>query len=451
MDLLFQKSIFKIKLPFTDQKGSKLEYVRKVCLWLAIAIAVVILAAWLSPFFRQYYPTGWDLMKANTAVCILLTALFLFNDEPLSKSPWQGFIPIIIFVTAGSALYTHLTGVYIRQIHDLLIINLPESNSGLMSLQTSIFFITFSVFILVQKSRLSTNIVIPTVGGIIFFAYVVLLASGYFFHALALTGQSTEIRTSPHTLIAMILLVLSYVMYTMPNSLFSILTSKNDSGKMVRQLLPWALIVPYTILFIGYRAFYLSMVPSNTAAALVGTFTSTIIGILIILFGYKINSLHDQLSKLAVLDPLTGCYNQRGFFTLGLEFSRRKTTSGAKIGLIYFDLDKLKQVNDSFGHETGSNLIIDFVNLIKMNIRDEDILGRLGGDEFGLIVNESAIPILLERITSAADEFNQRKSAPYAIQFSYGVAAGEVTDAGSFEQLVNEADKAMYQQKMSKR
>ena len=430
---------------------TKLNLIQKASLYTAIVISVIILAAWLIPGIRSIYSPNWDLMRANTAVCVLLSALFLLNRQSFARSPLQIIFPALIFLVAGAAFFTHLTGTYFSAIHDVLVVEYVAPMPGLMSLQTSIFFLVFSIFIVLQKTRLAENFYLPSVGGVLFFSYIFLLFSGYLFGAVSLVGQSNEIKTSPHTLLAMFFLVISYIMWTLPNSLFSIMISKNESGRMVRSLLPWTVLIPYSILVFGYRVFYLEMLPPNIAAALVGTITSAAIGLLVIVFGYKINTLHNQLADLALRDPLTGCYNPRGFYQIGLEFGKRKNEADAEIGIIYFDLDNLKQVNDTYGHEAGSQHIIDFVQLITHNSREGDILGRLGGDEFALLIEETSIALVLDRFSQAIQTFNAESNKPYALLYSYGTCYGQVTNPETFERLVNRADQAMYAQKMSKR
>ena len=85
MNQVFPKKIWESIPLYPAHTISRLVVVRKVCLWLAMTIAGVILAAWLISPVRQFYPTGWDLMKANTAICILLTALLLLNNQTLAN------------------------------------------------------------------------------------------------------------------------------------------------------------------------------------------------------------------------------------------------------------------------------------------------------------------------------------------------------------------------------
>jgi diguanylate cyclase (GGDEF)-like protein len=91
-----------------------------------------------------------------------------------------------------------------------------------------------------------------------------------------------------------------------------------------------------------------------------------------------------KLEEIARRDPLTGIYNRR-------EFDRRldellAAKSGATFGVLQFDLDYFKKINDQFGHAAGDDALVALAGLISRNIRDSDCLARLGGEEFGVLL-----------------------------------------------------------------
>ena len=96
-----------------------------------------------------------------------------------------------------------------------------------------------------------------------------------------------------------------------------------------------------------------------------------------------------QLQYLADHDPLTGLFNRRRFaeeLDWILAYSRRYRTPAA---LVAIDLDKFKFVNDTFGHATGDELLVAIAEAIRSRCRESDIAGRVGGDEFGVILPQS--------------------------------------------------------------
>ncbi|MFY9141397.1 diguanylate cyclase [Sulfuricurvum sp.] len=112
--------------------------------------------------------------------------------------------------------------------------------------------------------------------------------------------------------------------------------------------------------------------------------------------------LQHELEKQAITDYLTGLYNRR-YFTNRLEeeLSRIKRSQKTVSSLLMFDLDKFKLINDTFGHLTGDTVLREFANILKNNLRKSDIIGRIGGEEFAMILPdtdlESAV-ILADRI-----------------------------------------------------
>ncbi len=101
---------------------------------------------------------------------------------------------------------------------------------------------------------------------------------------------------------------------------------------------------------------------------------------------HQLRKRDGQLKQLSEVEPLTGLLN-RGSFTEGIEtlFSKRKRT-GETIGIFFIDLDKFKQVNDKFGHEFGDKLLIHVASVLRQSCREADLVARIGGDEFVILM-----------------------------------------------------------------
>ncbi|MDY0073792.1 MAG: diguanylate cyclase [Thauera sp.] len=101
----------------------------------------------------------------------------------------------------------------------------------------------------------------------------------------------------------------------------------------------------------------------------------------------NLEQANQDLSRLALRDGLTGLVNRRGF-NEGLEQAMaRAQASGSKLGLIYLDNDRFKQVNDQYGHAVGDELLIEVAQRIRGCVRDSDLVARLGGDEFCIVLD----------------------------------------------------------------
>jgi two-component system cell cycle response regulator len=108
-----------------------------------------------------------------------------------------------------------------------------------------------------------------------------------------------------------------------------------------------------------------------------------------VLYAMEREKQRAALRARTIVDELTGLYNRRGFFTLGektLSLMRRK---GRELIVVFVDLDGLKRVNDTQGHQAGDDLIRRAAILLRATFRESDIVARIGGDEFAVVANET--------------------------------------------------------------
>jgi diguanylate cyclase (GGDEF)-like protein len=168
----------------------------------------------------------------------------------------------------------------------------------------------------------------------------------------------------------------------------------------------------------------------------------------------ELEDANERLRNLSLTDGLTGLNNRRGFMVLAtglLKFARRV---GHSLCLLYIDLDSLKNTNDTFGHTAGDALIARFSNILLETFRDSDIIGRLGGDEFVVLMadaTESDVDSMRTHLQSNVDTYNLQSGHQYAISFSMGSILAHPDSAITMEELLSQADTAMYEHKQSKR
>ena len=96
----------------------------------------------------------------------------------------------------------------------------------------------------------------------------------------------------------------------------------------------------------------------------------------------------EQLRMLSLSDDLTGLYNRRGLFALGEHTMRIARRRARKLGVIYVDVDSLKTINDRFGHAQGDEALRLVADAIRASIRESDVVGRIGGDEFVILAED---------------------------------------------------------------
>ena len=164
--------------------------------------------------------------------------------------------------------------------------------------------------------------------------------------------------------------------------------------------------------------------------------------------------LFSALRSLSLIDDLTGLYNRRGFSDLGEQYLKLARRSGRGVTMVYVDLDRFKTINDSLGHHVGDRALLKVADILRATFRRSDIIARLGGDEFGILALEAAdesADTLIERLRERVDEFNRTSPEPYQLSVSIGMARQEDDPRIRLEDLVEEADSAMYREKHGKR
>lgn len=175
----------------------------------------------------------------------------------------------------------------------------------------------------------------------------------------------------------------------------------------------------------------------------------------------QLREVSAELDRLARTDALTGVANRRAFFdVLGVEF-RRSKRYGRELSVLMLDLDHFKDVNDRWGHPFGDHVLRQTTDIIAANVRESDILGRYGGEEFALALPETSEASALgvgEKLRAAleAHEFRTADTPPpgepaVRLTISIGVASLPVEEDQDEVELIGRADQALYEAKRTGR
>jgi len=161
--------------------------------------------------------------------------------------------------------------------------------------------------------------------------------------------------------------------------------------------------------------------------------------------GLRVSNLQNQLKRAATVDTLTGLYNQQHFLSALRREYVRAIESGSPLSLMFIDLDKFKDINDRHGHQVGNEVLEKAAQAVRKVLREIDIAGRFGGDEFTVLLpatseqhaREIALGIL-ENIGRVEYGDGKRLGA------SIGVACSDDVRVASPDDLIRLADEAVY-------
>jgi diguanylate cyclase (GGDEF)-like protein len=170
--------------------------------------------------------------------------------------------------------------------------------------------------------------------------------------------------------------------------------------------------------------------------------------------GSHLSQLQEELRQLATVDELTQLANRRGFFALGEHQLLVAARTRAAVALLFIDVDGLKNVNDEFGHSTGDLLLKEAADVIRETIRISDLAGRIGGDEFCVLLmgDPDLDPArAVERLRQAAAAHNARPGRHFQVSLSIGLSALPPGRSVTLEELIDAADEGMYEDKRGKR
>jgi len=162
----------------------------------------------------------------------------------------------------------------------------------------------------------------------------------------------------------------------------------------------------------------------------------------------ELYNLKEEFKKQANTEPLTKLFNRRYFLDHAeREFNRAKRHS-SDLALMSIDIDYFKKINDEFGHPAGDKVLIEVSNSLKSYIRTEDILARIGGEEFSILLPETSLKAareVAERIRHGQSKMilTGDWTGEISVTLSIGIAIFEASD-NKFERLFSRADKALY-------
>ncbi len=161
----------------------------------------------------------------------------------------------------------------------------------------------------------------------------------------------------------------------------------------------------------------------------------------------------EEIREMSFRDEMTELYNRRGFVTLAEQQLKAANRAGRPMRLTFVDCDGLKRINDTLGHETGNQALVETADILRQTFRETDIIARMGGDEFAVLAIETADlgpEAFSERLQQNIARLNSAASRSYRLSLSWGTALYDPQSPVSLDQLMSAADGLMYAQKRAK-
>jgi diguanylate cyclase (GGDEF)-like protein len=189
----------------------------------------------------------------------------------------------------------------------------------------------------------------------------------------------------------------------------------------------------------GWKEHYLYKLPSGEVVVIYDDVTEN-------------KKKEEEIQLLSITDPLTGLYNRRGFMTLADQQVKAATRTNKKMSLLFSDIDGLKQINDTWGHEEGDRALMNAATVLKQTFRESDILARMGGDEFAVLaIDATENPeTVLKRVAEHIGLHNTLPDRHYELSMSIGTAVYDPQAPCSIDDLISRADALMYDRKKTK-
>jgi two-component system cell cycle response regulator len=159
------------------------------------------------------------------------------------------------------------------------------------------------------------------------------------------------------------------------------------------------------------------------------------------------------LRELSLRDDLTDLYNRRGFFSLASQQVKLAVRQQRAFLVMYADLDRLKWINDTFGHQEGTQALIETARILCATFRASDIITRLGGDEFVVMAIDSdddSAEAITSRLYDHLHRHNAQANRRYDLSLSIGFVRFDPQGLLTLDEAIAKADRAMYEHKQSR-
>ncbi|HLY43096.1 MAG TPA: GGDEF domain-containing protein [Terracidiphilus sp.] len=429
--------------------------VQRICLGLVFFIPLLAVSAQLFPQVGPYLGPITTNFSFSIAIIAVLCALSLIMSDPGSSWAMRQighYFAVLPALGAASILvlrYVSLGGLpgpvqeFARAVSDF---------GDMSSLSAGAFlYLSVVIFLMRSDSVLARRLADILVSILCLLALA--LISQDLFGTLSLFGLTSADLISPQVLSSILLLTAVITLRQAQFGVFSIFLGHGIGSRIARGFAPILLLWPFLREIGEAQIVFPSLIPAHFATALLTSLAVACSLGLLLFIVWRINGMEKEIHDLTLRDELTGLYNMRGFYLLAEQTLRIAQRSKMPFSVLFLDLDGLKKINDTLGHNVGSKYLAKTGEVIATNFRDSDVKGRFGGDEFVVAGQFSMVGIEIAalRLKTVAKELSKQVDPRFPLSFSIGHVTVEHFSTESLKDLVTRADHVMYEDKRARK
>jgi diguanylate cyclase (GGDEF)-like protein len=431
-----------------------LDLFERICLTAVEVVALLSSSGWLIASLSRILRSSGDLMSPLDALCAFALAIGFQLSSP-HRGPRARrigfFFASFVTVLAASICLAQFVRIYLglRAVWPATSPALPAHSMGAF-VALAFTLLGASMALIQSQRRVASRFADILLILLCFLALV--LVSGDLFRFVEVPRPLLGNTTAPETLFCIAILCLIAVLRHARSSVYAVFLGRGIAGRIARFAAPILLCLPFLregtrILFMGT-----SRIPPSFFSAILASLASLLSLGLLLYIARRISTMESEMHALSLRDELTGLLNLRGFRLLAEQALRMARRSHVPFSLLFIDLDKLKEINDSFGHTIGSNILADTGEILMATFRESDVLGRVGGDEFAVAgqFSQAAITVAVHRLREAIAQRNARHAQEPLLSLSLGHVTCEPDGAESLDELLEKADFSMYEEKRLK-
>lgn len=414
------------------------------------AVALLSLSGFLVPAVGRFLESSGHLMNPLDALCAVVAAVGLQLSAPNHglRSRLAGFLlACLVLLLGGSTFAARFIQIYLGIRRAALQASYPLPAQSI-DVFIALAFALLGVTLLLIQTQRRIAVRVADILLIVLGFLAVVLVSGYLFHFLE-DPRPLPRDIAPETLFCIALLSLVAFLRHEQSGIFAVFLGRGIAGSIARFAAPILMFLPFVRE--GFRIFFLGTgpIPPSFFSAVLASIASFFSMCLLLYIAWRISKMESEIHALSLRDELTDLANLRGFRLLAEQALRMSRRAHVPFSLLFIDLDRLKDINDTFGHAVGSNILSDTGKILHATFRESDIVGRVGGDEFAVAgqFSRAAITVAVHRLHEAIAQRNAHYAKEPYLSLSLGHVTCDPDATDTLDELLAKADFAMYEDK----